>query len=353
MAIRRYLGALKGGISDFLTWWPDELLGMLPDHLSKFVGPRLREFEIHLNGSDLCLRFFENGREQGQKSISWESLNDTLPRTLGIKRYHEATIDVGETRILHTATDLPLSHEKKIAQILKFRVSSLFPFPEETSLIAYRLSSETKPGRVCVEVLGFRRTDRIGQLAKEVAKHAVDLILRYDGRSFQLISEFSNPRRNFGLGGRASHILAVIILIIGLLGAYSWRSGSEAEEFVAMAAMARQEAADLIELQRRISSQIELTETAGRILEKTRIARVIEELSLVIPDGAWLVNLDIDGAQVSMRGFAADLPDLLAWLEESEVLNDVQLLTSRISDPDKSRREFEVEAIIKDGGGSE
>ena len=55
---------------------------------------------------------------------------------------------------------------------------------------------------------------------------------------------------------------------------------------------------------------------------------ILAELSKVIPDTAWLRNLNISGKKVLMDGFADDAAQLIPLLDHSPLLTNVIFLSA-------------------------
>lgn len=74
---------------------------------------------------------------------------------------------------------------------------------------------------------------------------------------------------------------------------------------------------------------------------------VIEVLSRVLPDSAYLTELQLDGTTVRMIGLASDAPSLLAPLERSGHFVDVHFFAPTTRAPDGKLFRFNIEARVE------
>jgi general secretion pathway protein L len=86
-------------------------------------------------------------------------------------------------------------------------------------------------------------------------------------------------------------------------------------------------------------------ERAWALKESSLVAAVaIEALSRVLPDNAYLTELNIDGTTVRMVGIAQDAPALIAPLEQSGHFKDVHFYAPTTRNADGVRFIFHIEA---------
>ncbi|WP_315700754.1 MULTISPECIES: PilN domain-containing protein [unclassified Bradyrhizobium] len=76
-------------------------------------------------------------------------------------------------------------------------------------------------------------------------------------------------------------------------------------------------------------------------------AIVIEALSRVLPDSAYLTELNIDGSTVRIAGIATDAPALIAPLEQSGQFKDVHFYAPTTRSADGARFIFHIEARVE------
>jgi general secretion pathway protein L len=76
-------------------------------------------------------------------------------------------------------------------------------------------------------------------------------------------------------------------------------------------------------------------------------AIVLEALSRVLPDGAYLTELRLENTSLRMVGLANDAPSLIAPLEHSGHLNDVHFFAPTTRGPDGTLFRFNIEARVE------
>ena len=104
-----------------------------------------------------------------------------------------------------------------------------------------------------------------------------------------------------------------------------------------------------------LRSRIDLI--SGLMDRRGLAARVLEDLVMAVPVGAWLTDMSYDGARVQAKGLAPSnsvVADYIAKLGGSTVLEDVNLQTSvERKIRNRNWREFSVQAAVRGTRGQE
>lgn len=74
---------------------------------------------------------------------------------------------------------------------------------------------------------------------------------------------------------------------------------------------------------------------------------VLAELSARLPDGAWLDQIRLSGAELHLSGHALAAAELIALLDESPVLSAVRFETGVVQDPIHKRERFQIAATVE------
>ena len=74
---------------------------------------------------------------------------------------------------------------------------------------------------------------------------------------------------------------------------------------------------------------------------------VIEELTLLLPDSAWVTDLKIDGATVDISGFAKAAATLVPLLERSTMFVNATPTAPLTFDPREDKDRFSIRVQIR------
>jgi general secretion pathway protein L len=139
--------------------------------------------------------------------------------------------------------------------------------------------------------------------------------------------------------------LTVLAAVLGVSALAIWAMRHEA----ALAALtARSEAARAEAAATRLA--VEASETASariealsrRLSNRLPAARIIEELTAIIPDSAWVSDLRIDGEVVEFTGYAKSAAALIPLLEAAPLFQEASLTSPIVLDSAEDKERFSV-----------
>jgi general secretion pathway protein L len=88
----------------------------------------------------------------------------------------------------------------------------------------------------------------------------------------------------------------------------------------------------------------------GRLLKaRVPLARIMEELTAVLPDSAWVSDLRIDGDVVEFAGFAKSAASLVAPLENSPLFMQASLTSPVVLDSSEDKERFSMRLRVTGG----
>ncbi len=91
----------------------------------------------------------------------------------------------------------------------------------------------------------------------------------------------------------------------------------------------------------------------GRLLQaRVPLARIMEELTAVLPDSAWVSDLRIDGDVVEFTGFAKSAASLVAPLENSPLFMQASLTSPVVLDSTEDKERFSIRLRLNGGRGA-
>jgi general secretion pathway protein L len=148
---------------------------------------------------------------------------------------------------------------------------------------------------------------------------------------------------------RAAKSLAVVTLLAAIIGfgALAWRQNAALQEI-------EEQITPLTRQARLPTDQLKgifgIADDIARFVElrsATGIVEIWEELAGLVPDSAYLTELEINGGEVLLAGFAASTPDVIRQLEESRHLHGASLTGPVVFDQAQGKERFTLRTMIR------
>ena len=144
-----------------------------------------------------------------------------------------------------------------------------------------------------------------------------------------------------------------VVLAVGAVAIPIIRHQNALDALSTQTAAARSEAATVrqaVEASQAASAQIA---AMGRLLQaRVPLARIMEELTAVMPDSAWVSDLRIDGDVVEFTGFAKSAASLVAPLENSPLFMQASLTSPVVLDSTEDKERFSMRLRLNGGRGT-
>lgn len=248
---------------------------------------------------------------------------------------------------------LPTRDDAYIRAILRNRVERLGPWRASQALFGYVIDG-TEDGRqaqVKVAIVSRRAVDDLTS-ALERAGVAADRIEVGDdaGVPIQLVRALSVREQRAGRRMLAIYGAVVACLLTVLAGATGYDIYTASQLDQARLRLGTDAGAALDD-----GGGAQAAPVDGRILadrkakEPLRLA-VVNEISRLLPDTAWLTTLKIAGSEINMTGKARDVPSIIASVQASRILDDVRFAAPTVHTEGDDAGEFAVSASIRQGG---
>jgi general secretion pathway protein L len=248
---------------------------------------------------------------------------------------------------LSKTVTLPAVAEENLRGVLAFEMDRETPFRAEDVRFAARVTGRAdRQIRVTLTVVprppAARALEAAARRGLVVARLTVEAA---DGTVVDLTDPAERPaaRRTSRLLPALVGVLALAVAVVPPLMSL-WR----AEQLDARIA-ALQERAGLAlrlraELDRRSGAASSLDVRKART---TLALAVLAELSVRLPDGVWLDQVRLSGAELRLSGYAPAAAELIAVLDDSPLLSAVRFETGVVQDPVHRRERFQIAATVE------
>jgi general secretion pathway protein L len=320
---------LGSSLADLVDVWRGNLATCLPRRLRHWILGRDCRLLILPQG-DLAQVFLadDDGRQLlGELTLTaGESLPDLGP---GVKERPQRTLivlPVGD--VLLRSISFPAQVRDNLQQVVRYEIDRLTPFQADQVLFDTSLSGASRRGdRILVE-LALCRRDRVDPwlLRLGEAGSPVDQVTWEDAwpKANLLPADLRPRRRTAGL--RWTLALAAVVLLLGAAALITplWQRDQVRTVLHAEVDRARAAAQEVDklrgDLERARQGSVAVLQ---RKQEQPRMIDLLRELTVRLPDGTWIQNLNLDKGEVQLRGESTQATALIALLEKSAGVHGV------------------------------
>ena len=346
----------------FLRWWLDELRGLLPAAWRRHgAPPRCTVLVLEGEQMHVLRRRGAKTTPLGRLRLGAAVLTD-LPFAQALARRRDPVwlaLRPQDGILAHDT--LPSGAERDLRMIMRHRVEVLTPLPENSVYSDARVVARRPDGVLDVELMVAPR-----ELLDPVLADLAALSLVPAG--VDVLTPGTSLPAGFDLLGGAGRrpvdrlrlaalcvVAAAIVVGLGGWGATAFYAREqELTQKSAHLAALQDRFADLPTLRQRIEAE---RQQAGFVAERRRDSGsatvVLEALSRILPDNAWLTELRLEGRDLTVSGYAATAAELVPMIEASPHFSGVRFRApstrTSLSAADGSTRtveRFSIEATV-------
>lgn len=278
-----------------LSWWGDELGSLLPRPLRRFFGGERRQVAV---------------------------APGALPERLDEEA--ELILRLPAERALARTLTLPASAEADLAAALAFELERQTPFRAEEVWLGWRREPAAAAGLV-IRLVVVRREDAAAALRELADRGLAPEAVEIEGETGIRLAIPSLRRRRGGLG-RLNWALFALLVVLSLtaLAAPAWQADRETArlrmELVALKPAVDRALALRAEVDRLLGDAERVVRAKG---EAPAATRLLEEMTRVLPDDAWLGQFNVADGKVEIEGVAASAAALVRAIEASPLFGAV------------------------------
>lgn len=344
--------------SAFFQWWSGELAALLPEHVKERLSGEGRRVSLSVVPEGLRVRV-EGGRRDGADLAP----DVVAPRPQAIA----AAVDLaareraGIVLVLPQAScfvrkvDVPRVALKDCRRVLDLDLERATPFRRADVYTSYKVLDDTA---------GEGKASVLQYVAKrEVADPIVADVVKAGGR-VSAIDVMTGPEQTAGINfiaeadggtGRGRAIsaagglsLAAAILLLLAGGQVYYKRDAALEDL-------RSQTVDLRKQATAVRQSLEQSEVAIKDLAALQAIKlrqvpftaVVEEITRILPDTAWVTDLRIENDLVDISGLAKSGANLLPLFERSPIFGEAALTAPLTFDQREDKERFSLRVRIK------
>jgi general secretion pathway protein L len=349
--------------SSFYAWWREELEGLLPARSAEASKSKAR-IVLAIAGNELYLRPAASAAlRKSAEATTRMPVADMLSHLADLERSGRlrgpVRISVPASAAFVRTLTVPAAARRGLERLLALELERSTPFKPNDVLSAFEVdTAASQSGHLAVRHLLVKLkpvaavADAVEELGIEVERVELDR----PGTAPLALSCSSGMQTPARRKKRWTGFLSLLLLALtGLLFASAaitavdkHRSALEtleAENAKLRAAVIRRDAA-ASKAQAAVASIAAYSRLAGATVSR---AALLEEISRILPDSAWVTDLRIDGATASVTGQAKSAAALLPLFESSKYFVDATFSSPVTFDPQEEKERYSIRARIRGG----
>ncbi len=327
-------------LSRVLSWWLGELAAMLPARLR---DRRIQRQAVLLTAAEAVVT--RDGAELGR----FHDRRDLARALAG-----PVALRLPPGRAVRRMVPLPAAAEDNLRQVLAFEMDRQTPWAAADVVYACRVVAR-EPARRRIEA-------EMVVAPRVVVEEALALARRWGvtpdtveageaaAGGLDLLPPGSRRRRDWA-GRLSAAVVALAVLGVAAAGlAGIDRRRDAARQLGAQAAALEGRAREAAELRRRLDRE----DADARFLASRKSAfppmvAVIDELTRVLPDNAWIGQLEVAGGGIEVIGWSPSATEVVRRMEEAALFHHAEFRSPLLPDPGQGMERFHVAARLAGG----
>lgn len=246
---------------------------------------------------------------------------------------------------------LPSLGQSDLVAAIEMEVRASSPFPSEDTVWGWRAKTGGAGNRQIMVALASRR--RIMQSLATAAQHlpAGQAEVWAAAGGGICLRGFGEGRRERTVRRSRQRLLLLsggnVILLLALLAAPVMQQRAELKQAQAVYARLNQDAREVLAAREQLSRAIDSVATLTRRQEAVPHTLVLlEALTRLLPDGAWLERLEFQGQVLRLQGWADNTTALMESFGSIPGVAEVRMPAPTSRDPQSGKERFTIELML-------
>ena len=332
-----------------LRWWFGELAALLPAPLRQIWSPGARLLTLIVDGDAVELippssaRNIRPMRLAGPLPPAWQSLLHQAQRGA----LHVA-LRLPERCGLQGRMILPLATEENLREVIAFEMDRQTPFTVDKVYFSHRVAGRDKVAQqIIVDLTVVPRSVVMTALAVAarvgLTPETVTIADAMQGNSGNLLPRAGRrrwPARRRLLSG----VLAAAVALTATAGFFRVEQSHQTARALEQDVAAAKQDADAAV---RLRTEIARVGAAAQFLVNRKhkvpsVSLLLLELTRILPDEAFLTDLQLTGNDVQLAGSAASATNLIERLNHAAMFADAGFRSPVVRDPRLDRETFNI-----------
>lgn len=343
-----------------IEWWIDEIVSLCPAGIREQLTRHRNCVLLSLNPEgDLKASLFngkeisalgilapdQEGHSQFQKLLETQEI-DLLPLTFELDKKHG----------LRIRAELPLAAEENLDQVIGFEIDRLTPFKVDQVYFGIHSVERLPASKELVVHFVVVPKNRLNPLLDELAAsnwRPQYVVLQGDQPlgPYNLLPEiYRTPENRIPKIANLSLSALCIGVLIGCFALPLFHAEGAADRMDKEIKSLNKDAKEVETLK----EEIETLQHQSRFLEDRKnnepvILETLEELSRLIPDGAWLNGLQYRDKHIVIQGQAVTASSLIEQIETSDFFKNTSFISPITKDTSNGTERFQIASDVING----
>ncbi len=349
-------GATRRTFGQLVTWWADEMLALLPQRVKEMAQRRERRLLVDVDGARVTfiLRDGRGLRALGELN-GLPDLATTPPEIDDVRqacdgRAIEIAVRIPPERALQRTVNLPIAAGRHLSAVLAFELDRYTPFKADQVYYGFAVRGRDRGKgelQVALTLVPRKEADPLLESLRGWGLEPTSLGVREgDDVGVNLLpAAHKEAPPTFHLWANralAAIASALLVAVVALPLVQKMEIASQLEEQVALA---RGEALQADQVRKELQ---QLVDEESAIFERRKQRpsgiQVLDELTRLLPDSAWLNRFEMNDARVTIRGEAANASELVKLIESSGKFKSAAFEGAMTRDARTERERFTISA---------
>lgn len=350
----------------FLHWWGNQLVELVPPKLRAWWSGHDRVILLSFEGENAIFERQEGEQRVRIFSVAPDSADSRMPSdlprklALAIGGNFRLLFQVPSDKVLRREVVLPLAVEENLRQTLAFELDRFTPFGSDHAYFVFRvLERNPDQGRLVVELNTLAKPVLDSALTRAeamgISVHGAVLageILEHGSQGSGLLPSPTNKahasrglRRWRLVAGLAALCLFCLALVVPI-----WQKRAAIMALNEPLAKAKAAAMEADAVRTRLDTLVDRhNRLPQKKWERYSTVLVLDELTRLLPDDTFVIQLDFDGKSVQIQGETGSSGTLIEILEASSMFKDVGFKSQLYKVQGTGIDRYHIEATLESG----
>jgi general secretion pathway protein L len=345
----RLIPTLHTGLAAFVSWWTDELAALLPRRFAR-RWVRAAAVVIERNEEAFILSPAGSDAAEAYPISDWAQVltaSRPLARAAG-----SVKLVLPQALCLVRAARIPSSGTSRVGDILALDLERLTPFRRGDVCFGWRATDRVESGAVARYTQAVVKRALLSPMieglhASGFQRVFVDCRLA-DGSevSINLPAELARNRSRFAKAVEIGDRMSAAALAIVLCGAV-WMTLAKQREAIRQL---DEQIASAQSTATAIRSKYDDAQRLAALVAEFRrqkqdgagIVDVLAELTRIVPDTAWVTDIQIAPGEIAIAGFATSAPELIGLIDASSLFEAVAFASPVVRAPRENADRYNI-----------
>ncbi|MGE3622853.1 MAG: PilN domain-containing protein [Bdellovibrionales bacterium] len=354
--VSRFFQTARQESSRALAWWTGEIKGLAPGNFTGLLRRPRPRLVLMPGEKNIGVEIVKDGEAHALAPLeqlpTYTKVNEfetELHHLIG-SRTPEVLLGLKDDNLLIVRVDYPLTAEPNLGRIFTNELDRLTPFSTDQVYWDWHVRSrDIKSGRLIVDVAVARRTsiDSLVAAARRYGLSPEAVLYHGDNGAEETVYRLFK-QTGFDAGDQHRRSLnrslnAGIVLLLVLLGGLMMHHAKRTEDMLAerMAAI-KPLALQADDARARLKRLNDIADVMQGKTRNSSSLAILAALTNIMPDNAWIYDLQIRGNEIRMSGFAGDPAGLIPLLDASPAFADAKFLSPVTAAPNGTDQRFEI-----------